>query len=41
MRKNGLENLVTMGKVNGRRARGRQRITFINNALSERKEVIG
>lgn len=30
MRKNGLENLVTTGRMKGKRARGRQRPAFVD-----------
>lgn len=33
-----MENLLTAGKDDGRRARGRQRLTFMNSTLSERME---
>lgn len=38
MRENGY--LLTTGKVNGRTARARRRLTFTNNMLSERIEVV-
>ena len=39
MRKNGLEKLVTTGKVEGRRARGKQRMTFIKSLLGDMKDI--
>ena len=31
MRRKGIENLSLTGKVEGKRARGRQRMTYLNN----------
>ena len=39
IRKNGLENLVTTGKVEGSRARGRQRLTYTGSMLTDVKEI--
>ena len=39
MRKNGIENLVTTGKVEGKRSRGRQRMTYISSLLTDLKGV--
>lgn len=35
----GLKNLVTTGKMDGKRARGEQRMTFIKSMLCDLKDI--
>ena len=40
MRKNGLENLVVTGRVEGSRARGRQRLKFLDGLVECAKKLV-
>ena len=40
MRKDGMEKIILMGKIAGKRARGRQRITFLQR-IAEWSEISG
>jgi len=40
LRKQGLENLVVLGKIDGRKAKGRQRLKYVDSLCESRKDKI-